>query len=129
MQLTEHEVKQYLKKAGFKGSALNYAILIARCESGFNTNAHYSTSGEDSRGLMQINVGPRANPQYKNLNLFDPQTNANVAYEIYKAWGNNFGAWMCATKLGLVNPPALNIASLIVPGFLLGTFLYLRNKK
>jgi hypothetical protein len=103
MILISNQVRSYAYNAGFRSSALEAAVQIAQCESGFNTNAH-NTSGEDSRGIWQINVSSSANPQYKNYDLFDPQVNANVAYQIYKAWGNNFGAWTCAKILGLVNP-------------------------
>jgi hypothetical protein len=100
MILNYNEVKQYLYSAGFKGIHLEAATKIAYCESSFNTNAH-NTNGEDSRGLMQINVN--AHPEYSNINLFDPQLNANVAYEIFTESGN-FQAWTCARQLGLINP-------------------------
>ena len=99
MILTEQQVKQYLYNAGFRGKDLITAVKIAKCESGFNTNAHKKDAIEDSRGLMQINVKENANPQYAHLNLFDPQINANVAYEIYTKWGKNFNAWTCYKKV------------------------------
>lgn len=100
MILTNSQVATYLYNAGFKGIALQSALKICACESGFNTNAH-NTSGEDSRGLMQINLD--AHPEYSNLNLFDPQVNCNCAFEIFTESGN-FSAWTCARQLGLVNP-------------------------
>jgi hypothetical protein len=101
MILNSQQVISYLYNAGFKGVHLEAALKICYCESGFNTNAH-NTAGEDSRGLMQINVD--AHPEYANLNLFDPQINANCAYEIFVQSGKNFKAWSCAKKLGLENP-------------------------
>ncbi len=47
-------------------------------ESAGNPNAHANTSTEDSRGLFQINI--KANPQYANKNLFDPEVNARIAF-------------------------------------------------
>lgn len=101
MILTNSQVAMYLYNAGFKGIALQSALKICACESGFNTNAH-NTSGEDSRGLMQINVN--AHPEYSNLNLFDPQVNCNCAYEIFTQSGKTFRAWTCARQLNLENP-------------------------
>ena len=117
-------VRSYAYNAGFRGTALDAAVDIAKCESSFNTEAH-NTSGEDSRGLWQINVASKANPQYASYDLFDPQVNANVAYAIYKAWGNNFGAWTCATILDLVNPKTISIGIVALVGIIL---LYLSNK-
>jgi hypothetical protein len=102
MKLNEAQVKQYLYNAGFKGVNLQAAVKICYCESSFNTHAH-NTTGEDSRGLMQINVASNANPQYKHLNLFDPVINTTVAYQIYNRT-KDFRAWTCADKLNLVNP-------------------------
>lgn len=104
MILNSTQVATYLYNAGFKGINLDAALKICYCESGFNTNAH-NTNGEDSRGLMQINVD--AHPEYKNLNLFDPQINANCAYEIFTQSGKNFKAWSCAKSLGLEKPVIL----------------------
>jgi hypothetical protein len=58
---------------------------IGRRESGLNPFA-WNNSGEDSRGLYQINV--RANPKYADVNLFDPVTNATIARNdfIAPAW-------------------------------------------
>jgi hypothetical protein len=125
MIINETEAKNYLYQAGFRDSALNAAVRIAWCESGtepgfYNTQAH-NTAGEDSRGLMQINVASNANPQYASYDLFNPVINTQVAFKIYNAWGKNFGAWTCAHTLGLVNPEN-NIG--IGIAFLIGALLY-----
>ena len=65
----------------------------------FDTNAH-DTSGEDSKGLWQINLN--AHPEFLSWNLYDPQSNAFAAYQIYLKAGNSFRDWTCATKLGLL---------------------------
>ena len=57
------------------------ALAIAMAESGLNVNAH-NDRGEDSRGIWQINVGPGANEQYADWNLYDPEINAQAAYEV-----------------------------------------------
>jgi soluble lytic murein transglycosylase-like protein len=119
MILPSNIVRSYLYNAGFRSYNLDAAVQIAKCESGFNPDAH-NTSGEDSRGLMQININ--ANPQYSSYNLFDPQTNSNVAFKIYQAWGNNFGAWTCARQLGLVNP-GYNTNTILFASFI-GIALY-----
>ena len=90
MILTREQVKYYLYQSGFRGTDLNNAINICFCESSFNTNAH-NTNGEDSRGLMQINI--EANPQYSMLDLFNPQINTNVAFEMFTRYG--FNPWSC----------------------------------
>lgn len=69
-------------------------FAVARAESGGDTTAHNlnAKTRDDSHGLWQINVRPDANPQYANVNLRDPDTNAKAARAIYdaqgvKAWG------------------------------------------
>ena len=101
MILNHSQVQNYFYRAGFRGVNLDAALKICFCESSFNTQAH-NTTGEDSRGLMQINVN--AHPNYSSLNLFDPQINANVAYEIFTNAGKTFKDWTCARKLNLINP-------------------------
>lgn len=51
------------------------AIMLL--ESGGKPDAHNNSGTEDSRGLFQINL--KANPAYKDLDLFDPVINAMVA--------------------------------------------------
>ena len=101
MILNYTQVKLIAYNAGFKGIYLEPAVRIAYCESSFNTDAH-NTSREDSRGLFQINVN--AHPQYSNYNLFDPDVNASVAYQVFLQSGKDFSDWTCANQLGLVNP-------------------------
>ena len=99
MILTRNEARNYLANAGFEGVDLNKAVLIAECESGFDTNAH-NINFEDSRGLMQINL--EAHPYYSSLDLFDPELNTLIAYELYTIAGNSFQDWTCANTLGLI---------------------------
>lgn len=63
---------------------------IAMAESGGNTAAH-NNKGEDSRGLGQVNIGPGANTDLANLDLFDPAQNAKAMRIVYDRQGP--GAW------------------------------------
>ena len=102
MILNADEVRSYLELAGFTGQALDYAVEISSCESGFNTDAHLLTSREDSRGLMQINI--KAHPEYSHLNLYDPAINTEVAFDLYSLRGNTFRDWTCAINNDLEFP-------------------------
>jgi len=105
MIISKSIVRQYAYDAGFRGSALDGAVEIAVCESGLNTGASCLNCfgvPEDSRGLWQINVN--AHPQYKDVDLFNPATNAQAAYAVYKEAGYSFKPWYnCAVKLALLN--------------------------
>lgn len=85
--------------AGFDGSDLNDAVRISFCESGFDTEAH-NTIGEDSRGLMQINL--HAHPVYSSLDLFDPGINTLIAHNLFIEAGFTFRDWTCARLLGII---------------------------
>lgn len=70
---TESIVRQVMQKYGIP----DYIWYpIARAESGFNAMA-VNSKGEMSKGIFQINVN--AHPEYKDINLYDPQTNAEIA--------------------------------------------------
>lgn len=90
-----------LQAAGFKGNALRTAWAIAMRESGGNPQAFNGnrSTGDQSYGLFQINMlgnmGPGRRAEYglqNNNQLFDPATNAKVAYRMSKG-GTDFGAW------------------------------------
>lgn len=119
MILNSTQVTNYLYNAGFRGVNLQAAIKICNCESGFNTNAH-NTSGEDSRGLMQINVD--AHPYYSHLDLFDPQINCNIAYELFVKRNKTFKDWSCARILKLENPSNIIFGTSLV---FIGIALYI----
>jgi hypothetical protein len=87
--------------AGFTGQALVIAVAVALAESGANPRAHNTNAatGDNSYGLWQINMlgsmGPERRKQFNlknNEELFDPSTNARVAYQMYKRRGG-FGDW------------------------------------
>lgn len=90
-----------LKKAGFRGNALKMAYAIAMAESGGRANAHNGNrgTGDNSYGLFQINMlgamGPERRRRYglkSNDDLFDPYTNARVAY-LMSNGGKNWTPW------------------------------------
>ena len=118
MILNYSEIKSYCYNAGFRGIDLEAATKISHCESNWNTNAH-NTTGEDSRGLFQINVD--AHPQYLYVNLFDPEINCDIAYELYSNANKTFKDWTCARSLGLIDPGISLIAAL---AFGIGIVLY-----
>ena len=80
-----------LRQAGFRGNGLKMAYAIAMAESSGNANAHNpnAATGDNSYGLFQINMlggmGPERRARYglsSNEALFDPLTNAKVAYKM-----------------------------------------------
>lgn len=95
-----------LKAAGFTGEALSIAYGVAKAESGGRANAksHPSLLKDDSYGLFQINMlgdlGPARRKTHglsSNEDLFDPATNARVAYKISQG-GTNWSPWAAYTN-------------------------------
>lgn len=98
-----------------------WAAAIALAESGGDQNAHNPRPPDNSYGLMQINMigsmGPARRKQYNlknNEQLFDPDTNMDVAYAIYKADGYSFRQWStyptaAATRLPKTTGPLPDI--------------------
>ena len=90
------QLKQLALNAGFTGSSADTAAAIALAESGGNSNnvnTNYATDPGGSYGLMQINA--HYNPSYfndPNNNIYDPQYNMNVAYQLSNG-GTNFSPW------------------------------------
>jgi len=95
--LSDQELAQIAYNAGFRGNDLLTAVAIAKAESGGNPNAYNpetaagTAAGSGSRGLWQIYGS--AHPQYNNTGAFDPQTNANAAFQVYKEAGGRFTPW------------------------------------
>lgn len=110
------DVTSILKKAGFKGEGLQNALTILERESGYNPNAlnPNKSTGDYSLGLFQINMlgdlykermekvwtmagtGPWKDRGKFKLgkmeDLYDPLTNARVAYHMSKG-GADFSTW------------------------------------
>lgn len=105
-RLTATELKDILKLAGFRGEALRLAWGTAMKESTGRPMAHNrnSNTGDNSYGLFQINMigslGPARLEQYNldnNNDLFDPLTNARIAYQMSNG-GKNWSAWHGITE-------------------------------
>lgn len=99
--LAEVELKNLLKLVGFEGQALKTAWAIVMTESNGRPKAHNgnASTGDNSYGLFQINMigslGEARRAKYElksNDDLFDPVTNATIAYQM-SAGGTDFSAW------------------------------------
>jgi hypothetical protein len=67
------------------------AVAVAKAESGLRCHAtNKNTNGTIDSGLFQINSIHKA--KYAGRNIFDCQTNIEVAYQIYKA--SNWNPWV-----------------------------------
>jgi hypothetical protein len=91
MYLTAPQIGTYASNAGFSGDDLTTAIAICFAESSGRPNVVGDLSLGRSIGLWQINLA--AHPEYSEEELKDPQTNANAAFAIYQAAGNDFKPW------------------------------------
>lgn len=95
--LTVKEISSLAYQAGFRGSALTWAVAVALAESGGNPTAYNpelganTPKGGGSRGLWQI-YGT-AHPEYNNSSMFNPQANAKAAYAVYRQAGGSFRPW------------------------------------
>ncbi|MGB5953657.1 MAG: transglycosylase SLT domain-containing protein, partial [Ornithinimicrobium sp.] len=88
--LSVPEIYRAALLAGFTPEQASTWTAIALAESGGNTNAH-NPSGEDSRGLWQINVA--ADPERALWgDLYDPLVNAEAAYRISNR-GTDMSPW------------------------------------
>jgi hypothetical protein len=99
--LTPEDIKSLLIISGFRGEALRVAFGIVMKESTGRPYAHNqnSNTGDNSYGLFQINMigslGPARREQFglaSNEDLFNPLTNAAIAYRISEG-GTNWGPW------------------------------------
>lgn len=95
--LSNEEIIEILKLAGFRGNELKMAWAVAVKESTLRPFAHNKSS--NCYGLFQINMtgsmGPDRRGKYglnSNEDLFNPLTNAKVAYQMSNG-GKNWKAW------------------------------------
>lgn len=97
----------YAVNAGFSGEDLITAVAVALAESGGNADAYNpeilagAPNGQGSFGLWQIYLGDH--PEFSGQNLYDPQTNANAAFSIYRRAGNSFSPWATFNSLSQAN--------------------------
>jgi hypothetical protein len=91
------EIRDVAANAGFSGADLATAVAIALAETNppgnensYNPETQKGTPQEQgSYGLWQIYLWKH--PEFAGLNLMDPQTNANAAYQLYAQHG--FAPW------------------------------------
>ncbi len=89
--LTAEQIRSLASNAGFSGWDLETAVAIAFAESSGNSASVGDLTLGISVGLWQVNL--KYHPEYTHQELLDPQTNANAAYSIYQAAGNQFTPW------------------------------------
>lgn len=91
------DIAALAQNAGFTGSDVGVAVAIALAESRGDPGAvgdrQLAPAKGPSYGLMQINIGSRAHPEFAGWNLFDPQINMNAAFRIYRDAGGSFREW------------------------------------
>ena len=100
------QLKHLLSSVGFEGDHLKQAWAVVMKESTGRPMAHNQNSrtGDNSYGLFQINMigsmGPARLSQFglsNNEELFDPLTNARIAYIISEG-GKNWSPWNGMTR-------------------------------
>lgn len=82
--LSEEQMRALLGEAGFPPETHDKALVIARCESGWNTGA---TGSAGERGLFQIH------PIHFD-STYDTLGNVRAAYRI-SSGGRDWSAWSC----------------------------------
>jgi hypothetical protein len=99
-ELSFSEIAKHALEAGWTGNDAKVAVAIAMAESGGNPRATNFVGRDLSFGLWQINMlgamGPARRTKYglkANEDLFDPGTNAKVAYGIWAEAGKKFTPW------------------------------------
>jgi hypothetical protein len=99
--LTDQELKDLLWAVGFEGATLKTAWAIAKVESNGRPLAYNGDlrTGDKSYGIFQINMLGKLGVDRlekfdleSNKKLFDPVTNAEIAYYMTKG-GINWSAW------------------------------------
>ena len=100
-RLNAQELKDLLYLVGFRGENLKEAWCIAMRESNGRPLAHNQnrSTGDNSYGIFQINMigdlGPARRDKFNlksNNDLFDPVTNAKIAYYMSNG-GKNWDSW------------------------------------
>jgi cell wall-associated NlpC family hydrolase len=99
-------LRDLLASVGFHGKGLDTAVAVSMAESGGHPTSHNTNAGtgDNSYGLFQINMlgdlGPERMREYhlSSYNqLFDPATNARVAYQLSNG-GTNWTPWTTYTR-------------------------------
>lgn len=114
--LTASQVAVLAQNAGFRDGDLEIAVAVCLAESRGNPNAYNkeeqvgTSSGMGSYGLWQIYL--QVHPEFRNVNLFDPKTNANAAFAVYSAAGNSFEPWATFDPRDCTTPKYLSFMNL-----------------
>lgn len=108
-KVSVEQIATWAADAGFKGLNLQIAVAVSCAEVPSHDTAAHNTKGEDSRGLWQINVSSRANPDLAGMNLFDGATNARAAKIVHDRQG--WTAWtMFSNQTYLLFMPRAGLA-------------------
>ena len=100
-KLAQDDLVDILRAVGFKGQALKTAWAVAMRESNGRPIAHNDNvaTGDNSYGIFQINMlgnlGDARREKFgltANADLFDPVTNAQVAFHMTKG-GVDWSSW------------------------------------
>lgn len=100
-KLAQDELVDVLRAVGFQGQGLKLAWAVAMRESNGRPVAHNDNArtGDNSYGVFQINMigslGTDRREKFNlaaNTDLFDPITNAKVAFHMSKG-GTDWGSW------------------------------------
>jgi hypothetical protein len=94
MILTNAQLQDTLRRAGWPESLVPIMAAVGLAESSGNPRAVAHTSAEYSVGIWQINT--YAHTQYSVNDLYDPDFNARAALEIYHTQGLH--AWSTYTS-------------------------------
>jgi len=93
MRLTAAQIAYLAREVGWRGDDLVVAVALALTDSAGDPGAWTERGGPggwDMRGLWQLDT--RAYPTLSARDLFDPRTNAQAAYALWKRHGG-FAGW------------------------------------
>ena len=91
--VSDLQIAQMMRNAGFPASAIPTGVAIVHAESGANPQAvnHANTNGTQDYGLFQINSVHSQLLQAGNWS--NPQSNVNMAYQVWKNAGGKWTPW------------------------------------
>ena len=86
-----------MRKAGFPEAAISIGLGIAHDESGMNPTITHTNVGGTAPGSLDLGIFQINNYWHRDKlagkNWQDPQTNVNLAYQIWKEAGGNWTPW------------------------------------
>lgn len=104
--LTNDQVAQYMRNAGFPESAIPTGLAVAMGESGLQSgNCNLSDPNGGSFGLWQINGAHFSSGASSQQCAFDPQCATNFAYQLWQQNGwQPWGAYTNGSYQQYLNP-------------------------